>query len=694
MSGMIRTAEAIKAEKASLLEDAHYWKGRSPREKIVNTYKEMFGDTVADLKKARIIISPEARPITGRVLDYGKVIEKGLNGIMAEAKERIQRLNFSDIDDFSKLNFLKAVIIACEGAITFANRHAKLAEELAQKEKQPVRKKDLEKIAEICKQVPENPAADFYKALQSFWLTHLCANLEVSASNECPGRMDQYLYPYYRADIENGKITRQEAAELMGCLWVKFAEMDVVKGVTAKQYTQTNQGQNLVIGGVTREGRDATNELTYLILEVTRQLKTAQPSVYIRCHKDTPEELWMRAVEVNRDRRDGQPAFLSDQAVFPFYLSKDLIPEDARDWGSGGCVYPITHFSIGDRGIFLNLAKVFELMLNNGVDPNNGKQLGPETGDPRNFKTFDALYDAFKKQLDYFVDLSAKIFRLFWQVRRELYSLPFTSALIGDCIENGRDYLHGGARYPQLSFGLRDRGHQNTADSLTAIKKLVFEEKKISMPELLDALSSNFEGKEDIQKILKAVPKYGNDDDYADAVFNDLSLWTQRRMAKERHPLGTAMSVGRGGATIHYFIGKNVGALPDGRKAGEPLADGTLSPMRGVDVKGPTAVINSASKVNHTEEAPCSLFNMKLPPNVLRGKEGLRRFAALIKTYFDRGGYHLQFNLMGQEVLFKAKKHPEKYRDLLVRVAGYSAYFVDLSPEVQDDVIARMEHKL
>jgi formate C-acetyltransferase len=342
----------------------------------------------------------------------------------------------------------------------------------------------------------------------------------------------------------------------------------------------------------------------------------------------------------------------------------------------------------------MNVAKIFELTLNNGIDPRTGRLLGIETGDPRNFSSFEEFYDAFKKQLNYVINLLAKNWRLFWEVRRGCYSLPFMSALMDDCIKRGKGLMQGGTRYPQLSSQFQDRGHQNTVDSLAAIKKLVFEEKKISMNELLDSLSVNFEGKEDLRRMLQTAPKYGNDDDYVDDILNDLSLWLQRRITKEKDVLGANMRVVRSGATVHHFFGKTVGALPDGRKAWESLADGFLSPSQGVDKKGPTAVINSATKVNHTESALASLFNMKVYPGILNSREGIHKFIPLLKTYFDRGGFHIQLNLMGNEILIEAKKNPEKYRDLLVRVAGYSACFVDLSPGMQDEIIARTEQMM
>lgn len=701
MSGLgTKTAEITEAEKTSLLEDGAYWKGKTVYDAMIEAQREVFGDELHALKEARVIISPDERPTSARVPNHEKVLNKGLNGIIAEAREGLQKLlagNFSDRDDTNKIHFLQAVIIACEAAINFAHRYAELAKELAGRESDAVRRAELEKIADICQWVPANPARSFHEAVQSLWFIHLGIHMEVCYTSDVPGRMDQFLYPFYKRDLAEGRLSRQEAAELLGCLWVKFAELDVVRKGAWKSANQANQVQLVTIGGVDKDGRDVTNELTYIILEVVRQLKTRQPALYLRCHQSTPEELWMKACEVARDRGDGMPSFLSDRAALLLFAGLGVPIHAARDYVAIGCIEAsLAHVSASDKGLILSHAKIFELTLNNGVDPRTGRQLGLATGDPRDFSSFDQLYDAYKRQFDHFVVLGAKAHRLMWQVREGRYALPFNSALLDDCISKGLDFNRGGVRYPQLFWGVLDRNPQNVANSLTAIKKLVFEEKKISMNDLLDACAYNFEGdgREKIRQMCLAAPKYGNDDDYADSIFNDLSLWAQRRLGQEKHALGQNMGTNRGGATVHTYYGKAIGALPDGRKAWESLADGVLSPAQGTDLKGPTAVISSASKVNHLEVSRGTLFNMKLTPSVLQSTEGLRKFVALVKTFFERGGFHLQFNLMGQEVLCEARKHPEQYRDLLVRVAGYSAYFVDLAPEVQDEIIRRTEHTL
>ncbi|MFC1847431.1 glycyl radical protein [Chloroflexota bacterium] len=699
--GLVKVAEVSEEEKASLLEDAHYWEGKGGVDRIRHVMRGVFGNYIDELAAERFIFEPSERQSGGQVLGYGKVIDEGLNSIIAEAKDKLEQLSaidFSDRDAINKLLFWQAVVTACEGAIKFANRYAEFAREQAGRESDTTRKKELEEIADICQWVPANPARTFREALQSFWFIQVSAALENNRNNEAPGRMDQYLYPLYKKDLEEGRLTRQEAAELLGLLWVKLVEREASRGPRGRAKTQGNLGQLVVIGGVKSDGSDASNELTYLLLEVARQVKTVQPPLYLRCHVGTPEELWMKAMEVLRDRGDGVPAFISDQATLLNFTAKGIPIQAARDYAVGGCVHPhVNYYSAsGGATASINSAKILELTLNNGVDPKSGKLLGLATGDPRDFSSFDQLDDAYKRQFSFFVDFLGKYRRLYWYVRAMYYSLPFMSALLGDCIEKGLDLNRGGTRYPQLYFGYGERGHQNVANSLAAIKKLVFEEKKLTMDQLLQTLKANFEGdgNKDIQQMLLAAPKYGNDDDYVDDIFNDISLWQQYRLTEEKCPFGLPTRLSRGGATQHVYFGQAIGALPDGRKAWEPLADGTLSAMRFTDVKGPTAVVNSASKVNHTELCSSALFNMKFLPQVMQTIGGQQRLISLVKTYFDRGGYFIQFNVQGTEVLREAKNHPEQHRDLIVRVAGYSAYFVELTPELQDEIIARTEYTL
>jgi pyruvate formate-lyase/glycerol dehydratase family glycyl radical enzyme len=684
-------------EKRILLECATYWSGKSPADFIRKAQRDAYGSKMDDMVAARLHFGIDQRPMTSRYVDHEKVIYKGLKSVIAETEEALRKIyesDFMDPEAVDKINFLQSVVISLEGAIIFAKRYSTLAKELAAKETNAARKKELEKIAGVCEWVPENPARNFHEAVQCLWFTHLCCNLEHSYNNEAPGRMDQTLNPAYEKDLKAGKITRQDAAELMGCLWVKFGEMEVAKGAVNREHIQGNMGIDIIIGGVRRDGSDATSEMTYLILETSRRVKTVQPLLYFRSHRGTPDELWMKVIEVCKDRTDGQPAILNDETVINNFTAKGIPLEDARDFLVGGCIHPCTRTGSPDRVMHPNISKVFEMMLYNGFDPKTKKQIGPKTGDPRTFKSFEELYNAFKVQTEYIIDFFGKCYRLFFQVRNQHYSFPYSSALMDGCIEKGKDQMRGGCKFLQLNWGMQDRGNQNPIDSLAAIKKVVFEEKKATMAEVLDAVANNFEGKEALRQMLKAAPKYGNDDDYVDSIFDDWSLWTQRRIAQEKTVLGYPMRSGRGGATVHFAFGKVCGALPDGRKAGEPLADGSLSPMRGCDLKGPTALLNSASRINHCELSTDTLINLKFPPAVIATLENRKKLKAMIRTYFDRGGYQVQFNLMGQDILKEAQQKPGEHKDLMVRVAGYSAYFVDLSPAVQEDIIARTEHTL
>ncbi|MBI2847348.1 MAG: hypothetical protein HYX82_05660 [Chloroflexi bacterium] len=635
-------------------------------------------------------------PPTSRDINYEKVLKKGLVGVVEEAREELLRLSrFDTEEDVKKFHFLEAVIIALEAVISYANRHARLARELAAREQNPVRKVELERIAEICEWVPKNPPRSFYEAVQSFWLLLLALNQETASQGETPGRFDQYIYPFYEKDIREGKLTRQEAAEILGCLWVKFLEMEMVKEATLKSKTQGSHIMNLTIGGVNKAGEDATNELSYLILDVVRQIKPHQPHLTVRYHDGLSEAFLIKAVETNREVHGGMPQWVNDKIVILNLVSMGVPLEEARDWEAISCSYYNIPHAAGQYGkpVQINQAKVFEIALNNGVDPRTGKRLGIETGDPRSFSSWEEVYDAFKKQLKYVVNTVAKAGRLGTVVRGENYALPFNSALMDDCIKTGKDVMDGGMRYKELVCTGSDRGHVDVANSLAAIKKLVFEEKKITMAELLDALASDFEGKEGLRQILLSAPKWGNDDDYVDSIMKDVWLWTAKTLMEETNVWGKPITPGRFGIAWHYWAGKATGALPTGRRAYTPLTDGAVSPMPGTDKKGPTAVINSASKLDFTVVTD-AVLNQKFPPALLQTREGIRKLLALIKSFFDRYGYHIQFNIIDRATLLDAQKHPELYRDLVIRVAGYSAYFVELARDLQDEIISRTEQTL
>jgi pyruvate formate-lyase/glycerol dehydratase family glycyl radical enzyme len=695
------TAEITEAEKESLLEDCKYWMGRSLTD-VVRKYEERF-PYWKDWAEANFI-SPfmlgGAFPPAVKSVDYGKVIRIGYEGIIAEAREALSKLDYENpSEDFEKDCFLQAVIIVLEGAIEYAHRYALLAEEMAAKEKDPRRKKELEKIAETCQQVPAKPARSFYEAVQSFWLTHICVNLENAVIAQAPGRLDQYLYPLYQKDvIEEGNITRQEAAEILGCLIVKFNEMSAVKSPADKENSAGTLLQDTTICGVTSDGKDASNELSYMLLEALGQVQMPQPPIYVRYHTHINPEIWMKAMEIDVRRGDGNPAFVNDICRVISFVDHGIPLEEARDWVVGGCAGSIMpnvamHGVTGGIGYF-NTSKILEFVLNNGRDPNTGKQICLVTGDPRTFTSVEQFKDAFKQQADYFLSTVSKKRNVLYAVDVANYRTPFCSSLLGDCIARGKDGRVGGVRYPQFLTHVSDRGLQNVADSLAAIKKVVFEEKKISMDELLDALKVNFKGKENIRQMLLKAPKYGNDDDYVDDIFNELSLWLMERVGQDKNPFGTRLWQGRSGATVHWMLGRVTGALPDGRKAGEPLADGWLSPSQGRDTKGPTAVLTSASKVNHVSNSNAALMNMKFDHKMLANRANLAKFAKMIETFFAREGYHIQVNMLSRETLLDAQEHPQQYKNLMVRVAGYSAYFVDLPRSLQDEIMSRTDQAM
>lgn len=700
-------------DRLTLLEDHEWWQqGHSPADRAIEESK-VLADRIPELKEWGEKFAPGElyhgylTPAVKSV-DYAKVIQVGFEGFIEEAKEAIGKLTYENpVEDYEKDCFLQAVIITLEGAIEYSHRYARLAEEMAEKETDPVRKMELERIAEACWQVPSKPARTFYEAVQSLWLTHICVNLEVAAIGLSPNRIDQYLYPLYKKDvIEEGNLSRQEAAELLGCLFVKYNELISVGPHLFTSAAEANdiadtQLQNTVICGVTPEdGRDASNELSYMILEVLGQVQMPQPPIYVRYHPRINQQVWMKAIEVNVKRGDGNPAFMNDTPQILGLIEHGVSLEDARDWGVGGCAGCLipgrSMFGIrGKAARRINTAKFFEYVLNNGKDPDTGEQIGPATGDPRTFTTIEQFVDAFKQQIDYLLVLGRKS-KALYAIDMANSRTPFCSGLINDCISKGMDGRKGGVRYPQFLTHISDRCLQNVADSLTAIRKVVLEDKKITIDEMLDAVKSNFEGKEGekIRRLLQAAPKYGNDDDYADEMFGELSEWMQKRISQETNPLGSRMWQGRSGATAHWSLGKVTGALPDGRKAGEPLADGFLSPSQGVDTNGPTAVFNSATKANHHINSFAALFNMKFDSNAFDNRKKMVKYANLIETFFERGGFHIQVNILDKKTLLAAQENPEQYRNLLVRVAGFSAYFVNLPKALQDDIISRTDQPI
>jgi len=683
-------------ERQSILDDCKYWSGRSTGDQIHALEREKF-PWLSDWENSGLVLKQQTGgPPANKQVDYGKVIEIGFEGIIAEAKEALSKLEF-DTDsaaDYEKDRFLNAVIIACEGAIIFGQRHAALAREMAETEADPVRKQELLEIAEICTQVPAKPARNFREAVQSMWFVHLCINLETASLADSPSRVDQYLFPTYYKDVMLEKtMSRQDAAELIACLFIKLNNQTAVKNNYDKKNIPGTMLQDVTICGVDAQGRDASNELSYLLLETCAQINFPQPPIYVRHHNKINREIWMKALEANVRRGDGNPAFLSDEARIPGLLEHGFSLEESRNWVAAGCagsIVPIVSMHGGQHGLcYFNCAKILEYVLNDGREPKNGVQIGLHTGEASSFTSMDQLVDAFKTQFDYLLKILIKMSHQTCFVDIANYRVPFISSLLDDCIKNGKDARCGGVRHTTFLYHISDRGLQDVTDSLIAINKVVFEDKKATMDDIVTALKDNFVGHEQLRDMLIAAPKYGNDIDFVDDLFGDLSVWLDNRIGEEHNPYGGRQWTGRSGAVAHMVFGKVTGALPDGRKANEPLADGFLSPAQGMDLNGPTAVFNSASKVNHIENSTGALFNMKFEKKLFDNPNNLNKLSSLIENYFHREGFHIQINILDRETLEKAKEKPEDYSNLMVRVAGYSAFFVDLPTDLQDEIMAR-----
>jgi len=622
-------------------------------------------------------------------VDYAKVLAKGLNGIIAEAEEEMAKLDVSDPEAMKKMQFLRAAIIADKAVINFAERFAQEAKRLAAKEEDPQRKAELEEIARVCHKVPAQPAETFWEALQSFWFIQLTIQLESNGHSISPMRFDQYMYPYFKASEDS--ISLHDMQELLDMLWVKFTEINKVRDENStKAFGGYPMFQNLIVGGLTRDGKDATNELSFMCLQATANVRLYQPSISIRIHDRTPDSLYLKSAEVSRVGL-GMPAYYSDRICIPALLSRGLTREDARDYGIIGCVEP----QVGGKtegwhdAAFFSMAKVLELALNDGYCRQCQKQLGLKTGDLTSFNSFDEVMDAYRKQMEYFVKLLIISDNAVDIAHGERVPLPFLSSMVADCIPKGKSLQEGGAHYNFT--GPQGVGAGNVADSLAAIKKLVFEENAISLAELKEVLATDFESAEDVrQMLINRAPKYGNDNDYADDLAREGALIYCREVEKYKNPRGGQFQPGLYPVSANVPLGTMVGAMPEGRKAGTPLADG-VSPVSGRDNLGPTAAVKSVAKLDHQIASNGTLLNQKFHPNALKDEQGLRNLNAVTETLFTGGGFHVQYNVVSRKTLLDAQEHPEKHQGLVVRVAGYSAFFTALDPALQNDIIARTE---
>ena len=665
-----------------------YWQERSMRARILREMTPEWRECYA----AGIFTEFMEQRGPGHTVADGKMYRKGFSTFKAEIDESLSRLDYlGDPLALDKQAQLQAMAICCDAIIAFARRHAELAEELAATCADPERQEELYEIAAICRWVPERAPRTFHEALQMYWFVHLGAITEMNnwdAFN--PGRLDQHLGPFYQREIAAGTLTRERARELLQCFWIKFNNQPAPPkvGITLKESGTYTDFANINSGGLTAEGKDGVNDVTYLILDVIDEMRLLQPSSNVQVSRKNPQRFVERACEIVRAGW-GQPSFFNADAVVEELLRMGKSIEDARCGGTSGCVET---GAFGKEAYILtgyfNLPKILEITLHDGVDPQSGRRLGPQTGDPRGFADFEEVFAAFRTQLKHFVDIKVRGNNVIEGLYAREMPVPFLSVVIDDCIRNGRDYNGGGARY-NTSY-IQGVGIASMADSLAVLKKHVFEERSFTMGELLGALAKDFEGETRIANLAAHhTPKYGNDDDYADELMQRVFSAYHAEVDGRPNMKGGHYRINMLPTTCHVYFGSVIGALPDGRRAGMPLPEG-ISPNKGADRKGPTAVVKSAAKMDHLKTGG-TLLNQKFTPQVLEGRQGVENLAHLVRGYFQLDGHHIQFNVVGRETLRKAQQHPEQYNDLIVRVAGYSDYFNNLDRALQDEIIARTE---
>jgi formate C-acetyltransferase len=626
------------------------------------------------------------------VLD-GKIYRKGMLDFKQQIAGAIAALDFlGDPGAYAKREQLQAMDISCDAVILFARRHAELARELAARHPNPARKAELEKIADVCTHVPARAPRDFHEALQYYWFCHLAVITELNGWDSfSPGHLDQHLLPFYRKGLAEGSLTHEKARELLEAFFVKFNNHPAPPkvGVTAEESGTYTDFANLNLGGLLADGSDGSNELTDLLLDIIDQMHLLQPSSNLQLSRKTPDAVLKHALRVVR-KGYGFPSIFNTDAVVQEQLRQGKSLEDARAGGCSGCVET---GAFGKEAYILtgyfNLVKVLELVLHDGVDPRTGRQLGLRTGSPGSFATFDDLLAAFRKQLHHFLEIKLRGNQLIEQMYAAMMPAPFLSVITDDCIRNGKDYNAGGARYNNSYIQFVGIG--SLTDCLSALKQLVFDERATSLPDLVRALDADFAASETLRhRLVNRTHKYGNDDDYADAIMTRCFSALVEELDGRPNSKGGCYRVEMLPTTCHVYFGSVIGAMPDGRKAGLPLSEG-ISPVQGADRRGPTAVIKSASKMDHLKTGG-TLLNMKFTPSLLADENGLDKLAHLVRSYFKMDGHHVQFNVVRAETLREAQADPEAHRDLIVRVAGYSDYFCDLSAELQNEIIARTEH--
>lgn len=695
LGGPVERGLVTQADHDIFIEAMDYWKGKTATERANQVVKAAMGSWYDDLVKTGVVPYEERRP-NPQCVNWEKLVHQGLEGIIAEAEGYMRKWVDSQEDDVEKLYFWQAAIMGLKAAITLARRYSKLAKEMAAVEQDPRWRAELEEIAEVCQWVPEKPARTFREALQSIILVNVAMRQQCSGSGAgSTGLVDQYLYPYFKRDLDQGTLSLEKAADLVSDLLLDFNREERVEAVFWRDLTQKGSPNNIGLGGPNKQGDDASNELTYLILHAMGLVKYIEPHLAFRWHKATPKWIMRKAMETNLRVGGGVPQFINSEHIVPYFTERGIPLENARYYQTIGCAEVVPwNWGIPMKPTWINASLFVDLALHDGKASKTGKQIGPHTGDPRQFATFDQFYDVYKKQFEYVTRKQFWHDRLVDEVTRDMLRQPLAAALLPGCLEKGKGFFDGGLPHYDC-WQKRDRGFVPTGDSLMAIKKLVYDEHKVSMGEMVEALDSNFAGErgEAIRQLCESAPKYGNDIDEVDRMVGDVAKFSASVITSEKNIFGEHYQVTRDGMAWHFMAGKRMAALPNGRKAGEPLADGSLSATQGMDTNGPTALINSALKADF-EESAVAVLNVKFPAPLLRSLEMRDKVASLTESYFRRGGSYIQYNILDAEALRQAKLHPEKYRDLVVRVGGFSAYFVALSPEVQDELIKRSEQSL
>ncbi len=686
---MTRYAVADEALQAYAETVVPYWHGRSMRERV-------FGRVPDEWKRAYTAGTftefMEQRAPGHTTLD-GMIYRQGMLDYKADIAASLEILDYlNDPKAADKAEELKAMDIACDAVIIFAERHAQLALKLAARESDPTRKEELERIADICRHLPARAPRDFWEALQMYWFVHLGTITELNGWDAMsPGHLDQHLHPFYEKDLAANALDRERAKELIECLWIKFNNHPAPPkvGVTALESGTYNDFTNINIGGLKTDGSNGVNEVSYIMLEAVDELHLLQPGSNVQISHKTPNRFLKAACRVIR-KGYGYPSVFNADEVIMEQIRTGKTLEDAREGGCSGC---IETGAFGKEAYiltgYLNVPKILELALNNGTDPLTGKTVGLQTGDPKMFKNFDALYDAFAKQLHYIVELKIKINNYIERMYAKYAPAPFLSVVIADCIANGKDYYNGGPRY-NTNY-IQCCGIGTVTDCLSAIKKHVFESKTVAMDELLVAIQRNFSGQDALRlRLMNKTPFFGNDDDAADTLMRRVYADLFGAIDGKPNTKGTTYHLNMLSTTCHVYFGKMLGASANGRLAGLPISDGT-SPSHGADRHGPTAVINSLAKMDQVKSGG-TLLNQRFLPDVLKDEDGIDKLCHLIRTYFNLNGHHIQFNIVDSATLRQAQQAPDDYRDLLVRVAGYSDYFVDLDVDHQEEIIARTQH--